>query len=89
MIVGGGENMVMGNAMAESGCDRGDSRSLAVEAVVVGNSLAGGIDGHTPATKNLNVDDTFSLVVYSKVAEMRRGEKRTTTEIQDKANKAG
>lgn len=44
---------------------------------------------HTPATKNLNVDDTFSLVVYSKVAEMRRGEKRTTTEIQDKANKAG
>lgn len=41
----GGENMVMGNAMAESGCDRGDSRSLAVEAVVVGNSLAGGIDG--------------------------------------------
>lgn len=41
----GGENMVMGNAMAESGCDRGDSRSLAVEAVVVvGNSLAEDID---------------------------------------------
>lgn len=40
----GGENMVMGYAMAESGCDTGDSRSFAVEAVVVGNSLAGDID---------------------------------------------
>lgn len=35
----GDANMVMGYAMAESGCDTGDSRSLAVEAAVVGNSL--------------------------------------------------
>lgn len=40
----GGENMAMGNAMAESGCGTGDSRSLAVEAVVVGSSLAEDID---------------------------------------------
>lgn len=36
----GGEKMAMGNAMAGSECGTGGNRSLAVEAVVVGSSLA-------------------------------------------------
>lgn len=74
MIVGDGENMVMGYAMAESGCDTGDSRSFAVEAVVVGNSLAEDIDDHTLATKNLNVDDT--LLCSSSIFNSDRDERR-------------
>lgn len=65
MIVGGGENMAMGNAMAESGCGAWDSRSLAVEAVVVGSSLAEDIDDHIPATKNSNDDDTLCSIFDS------------------------